>query len=400
MQLTLLYDHRFYRSADGIVFSAQNYNYTLFARRYLSVFERITILARIIDDHDQIRQGRFTEGDGVSVVPIGNWRGPIRFVLQQNRVLERLRNNIQPKSAVIMVVPGVLGTMAYANFCKSRPYGVEVIGDPYDVFAPHANNHPLRVLFRWWFARNLKRQCAGAVTAAYVTANALQQRYPPGPEAFTTHYSSIELTSEAFVDVPPVERVGRAKETFLLVHVGTMAQLYKAQDDLIYAVYFCVKNDFDVHLVLVGDGKHRVELEALAERLGLFGRVSFVGHLPAGDAVRQQLDQADLFVMPSRQEGLPRAMIEAMARGLPCIGTSIGGIPELLEAENLVPVNDRGALSQKIQEVLSNSERRKQMAERNLRVSGQYRAEILQARRETLYTHLKEKTAEWIQQTE
>jgi glycosyltransferase involved in cell wall biosynthesis len=399
MRLILLYDHRFYRDVNGIVFSAQNYNYSLFARRYLTIFDQVTILARVVDRHNYKRRGRFTEGDGVIVIPVGDWYGPFGFLFQRNAVINRLRAHIQPDSAVMMIVPGVLGTMAFADFQKiGQPYGVEVIGDPHDVFAPQASSHPLRSLFRWWFAHNLKQQCAHATAAAYVTSEALQKRYPPNPKAFTTYYSSIELTEEAFIETPPLQRIGVRKDAFTLVHVGTMAQLYKAQDDLIRAVYHCLAQGFNIRLILVGDGKHRVGLGGLVEKLGLSGHVCFCGQLPAGEAVRQQLDQADLFVMPSRQEGLPRAMLEAMARGLPCIGTNMGGIPELLEAENLVPVNDSAALAQKIQEVLLDSERRRRMAQRNWEVATCYRTEVLQVRRESLYTHLKERTFEWMQQ--
>lgn len=399
MRLTILYDHRFYRSADGVVFSIQNYNYPLFAARYLPVFDEVTILARVVARRNQERQGRHTEGPGVRVLAMGDWLGPAGFVRQRRAVRKRLRDYIPPDTAVIMLVPGILGTLAYADFAKrKRPYGVEVITDPYDVFAPQANSHPGRPFFRWWYARKLRQQCAGAAAAAYVTAAALQQRYPPHPDAFTTHYSSIELTAEAFIARPPLERVGRPKESFVLAHVGTMAQLYKAQDDLLRALHLCVTQGLDVRLILVGDGKHRAELAALAAGLGLAERVLFTGQLPAGAAVRQQLDQADLFVMPSRQEGLPRAMLEAMARGLPCIGARIGGIPELLEADNLVPVNDVAALADKIKAVLQDPARRARMAARNLEFVAQYRAELLQARRAALYTYLKGQTATWIKQ--
>jgi glycosyltransferase involved in cell wall biosynthesis len=180
-----------------------------------------------------------------------------------------------------------------------------------------------------------------------------------------------------------------------LIIVGTLAQLYKAPDILIEAVGACVQEGLDLELVLVGDGKHRQELELQAADCGLNGHVRFLGQLPAGDAVRAQLDQADLFVLPSRQEGLPRAMIEAMARALPCIGSTVGGIPELLLAEDLVPPDDAPALARKIREVVTDSTRMAHMSARNLKKAQEYRDEVLRERRTAFYRFVREKTKAW-----
>ncbi len=83
-----------------------------------------------------------------------------------------------------------------------RPYGAEVIADPYDVFAPGSVEHPLRAFFRWWFPRRLRRQCATATATAYVTAWALQRRYPPRPDGLSTSYSDVEVSGSAFVKQP------------------------------------------------------------------------------------------------------------------------------------------------------------------------------------------------------
>ncbi len=79
-----------------------------------------------------------------------------------------------------------------------------------------------------------------------------------------------------------------------------------------------------------------------------------------------ELDSADLFVSPSRQEGVPRAMIEAMARGLPCIGSSVGGTPETLPQEFLVPPNDRPRLAAEIMRVAANPNLMEAMSAQNL----------------------------------
>jgi glycosyltransferase involved in cell wall biosynthesis len=240
--------------------------------------------------------------------------------------------------------------------------------------------------------RQLREQCARACAVAYVTKEALQRRYLPGSGAFSTHYSSIELTDSAFVTSP---RKVQKKSSFTLINVGTMAQLYKRQDVLIDALENCAKNGIDVKLILVGDGKHRNELQVKVERMGLSSKVIFKGQLPAGEAIRNQFDQADLFILPSKTEGMPRAMIEAMARGLPCIGSNVGGIPELLPIEDMVSPGNVRVLSQKIQEVVSDPMRMARMSAQNLDKAKNYREEILRDRRLAFYQYLRKKTEEW-----
>jgi glycosyltransferase involved in cell wall biosynthesis len=99
-------------------------------------------------------------------------------------------------------------------------------------------------------------------------------------------------------------------------------------------------------------------------------RVAFLGELPGSAAVRQEFLKADLFILPSASEGLPRVVIEAMAVGLPCIATTVGGTPELLPPEDMVLPGDVDALTAKIQEITGNPERMRAMSARNLQVAG------------------------------
>jgi glycosyltransferase involved in cell wall biosynthesis len=128
----------------------------------------------------------------------------------------------------------------------------------------------------------------------------------------------------------------------------------------------------------------------LAKRLGVEDRTQFVPRLPSGEPVFDFLDSIDLFVMPSRAEGLPRALVEAMARGCPCIGSNIGGIPELLAPEDLVPPNNPEALAQKILEVTANPERMKAMSERNLARAKQFDPEVLRDARLAFYRYVRD----------
>ena len=169
-------------------------------------------------------------------------------------------------------------------------------------------------------------------------------------------------------------------------------------DVLIDAVATCCA-EADVELVIVGSGRHQLELEQRAKARGLGDRVRFRGQLITPLDVRAELDRADLFVLPSRQEGLPRAMIEAMARGLPCIGSTVGGIPELLAAEDMVPPNDASALARKIREVLADPSRLARMSVRNLAKAREYSLDVLTRRRERFYEHVRAQTEAWLKQS-
>ncbi|MEE3920664.1 glycosyltransferase [Micromonospora sp. BRA006-A] len=178
-----------------------------------------------------------------------------------------------------------------------------MIGDPYDVLAPGVVRHPLRPLLRTLSTRTLRRQCREAAAVAYETERRLQLRYPTLPTTPTAGISSVDLPPAAFVPHARPLRQPPAEPT--LVSVGSLEQLYKGIDTLISALALMPADGPRARLVHVGVGAYRPHLEQLAARSGVAGRVSFTGPLPDAEAVRRTLDSADLFVMPSRTEGLP-----------------------------------------------------------------------------------------------
>ncbi len=361
--------------------------------RYLEVFDEVRLLVRARPCAAPPEGWNRASGPGVGVVPVPDSVGPWGFVKDYTRIARTIRPALAEAEAVLLRVPCHIGGEVWRGLPPHRPYGVEVVADPWDAFSPGAVRHPLRPFFRWWFTRRLRAQCAGACAAAYVTERALQRRYPPGPDTFGAAYSDVELAPDSFASAPRTPPPSGARR---LVFVGTLAQLYKAPDVLLEALALCVHAGLDVRLSLVGEGRHRPELERRAAVLGVSDRVEFRGQLTSGALVRRELDQADLFVLPSRQEGLPRAMIEAMARGLPCIGSTVGGIPELLAASDLVPPDDARRLARTIRAVVTDRARMAQMSARNLERAREYSPERLARRRGHFYEHLRIRTQEWL----
>ncbi|HIK03580.1 MAG TPA: glycosyltransferase family 4 protein [Trichormus sp. M33_DOE_039] len=394
MNILVTLEHHFEQTPDGAVWTQTTFPHS-FWKRYLEVFENVRVVARVRAVDSVSPDYQRADGDRVSFIPLPDYVGLKQYLSQARQVEQTVKNAFVFGDAIIMRVSSQIANHLQPILDQHHyPYGVEVVADPYDVFAPNSVKHPLRPVFRLWFPRQLRRQCAGACAAAYVTEKALQHRYPPAKNAFSTHYSSVDLPDEVFVSAPRIPK--QEIHTFTIISVGTLAQLYKAPDVLIDAVAHCVQEGMKLKLVLVGDGKHRQELETRAAKLGLKECVDFRGQLPAGDAVRAALDQADLFVLPSHQEGLPRAMIEAMARGLPCIGSTVGGFPELIPPEDMVAPGNVTALAQKIREVVINPQRLAQMSTRNLQKAREYTEQVLRQRRFEFYLYLCNQTETWL----
>jgi len=397
MNLAVILEHRFLGTPDGAIWTSTTFAYP-FWRRYLEVFDSVRVVARVLDVPEAMNGWKRADGESVTFAPVPYYVGPQQFLLRCVKVIRALRRAVALEDAVILRVPSLLANWLAPHLSRRRqPFGLEVVGDPWDVFSPGAVRYPwpVRPIARWWFARELKEQCKTAATLAYVTQSSLQRKYPPRDNAFCTSYSTVELPKPAFGSGP--WRGNAVGSGFSLITVATLEQLYKGVDVLIDAIAQCVKGGLDVRLTVVGDGRHRGALEARCVRQGIEQRVRFLGQLPAGEPVRAQLDRADLFVLASRVEGLPRAMIEAMARGLPCIGTTVGGIPELLPPEDMVPPNDAWALAAKIAAVLNDPERMVQMSRRNYQKALEYREELLREKRLAFYRRVREITEEWHQ---
>ncbi len=393
MRVLVTSPSRFAITSDGNLWTPNpSQDYKLWSR-YLDVYDEVHLLVRAKSHSTAPKEWKIATGPGIKAVPIPFFIGPWEFIKNYINIRKTISKALVNVEAIQLRIPCTIATEVWRLLPSERPYGAEVIADPYDVFAPGSIKHPLRPVFRWLFPQELKQQCSQATAALYVTKQALQRRYPC-PNYSADGISDVCLSEANLVSTARPLR--QKASSVSLIFVGTMAQLYKAPDVLINAVSVCVQEGLDLKLIMVGDGKHRPELEAQAEMLGLKERIYFRGQLASSDAVRTELDRAELFVLPSYQEGLPRAMIEAMARALPCIGSTVGGIPELLPPEDMVPPGDVVALARKIREVVTDPERMARMSTRNLEIAKEYTDEVLQKQRIKFYRYVREQTQLWL----
>ena len=148
-----------------------------------------------------------------------------------------------------------------------------------------------------------------------------------------------------------------------IVSLGRLGE-NKGSRVLVQALAALVERHPDVRLVLAGDGD-RVTLAAEARRLGVEERVELPGWI--GPEQRAHvLSTARAFALPSREEGLPVSLLEAMAYGLPCVVTPVGGIPELFEDARhgyFVQPDDPAALADRLGRLLDDPETARRMGE-------------------------------------
>lgn len=147
----------------------------------------------------------------------------------------------------------------------------------------------------------------------------------------------------------------------LIVAVGRLERV-KGFDLLIDALARLNASGTEARLTLIGEGSERAALEQQARAMQVAQRVEFAGRLPR-EAVRARLHDADVFVLSSRSEGTPLALLEAMATGTACVAASVGGVPASAgTAARLVPPNDPAALDAAIAELLADPQARNEIA--------------------------------------
>ncbi|MCS7273701.1 MAG: glycosyltransferase [Fimbriimonadales bacterium] len=161
------------------------------------------------------------------------------------------------------------------------------------------------------------------------------------------------------------QEYGIQPDAVVVVHVGRFAG--SKNHSLLLQAFARLRCKQPVYLWLVGGGELLESMQQLARELGVAERVRFWG---VRSDVPALLNAADIFTLPSRYEGNPLSVMEAMAAGLPVVATAVGGVPELVEegvSGFLTPNEDVEALTAALQRLVDNAELRRQMGEAALR---------------------------------
>ena len=158
------------------------------------------------------------------------------------------------------------------------------------------------------------------------------------------------------------EKLGINEGKVVLTTVTNLEIPEKASgvEDIIHAISSFDSNTRQrVAVLVVGSGARMNHLRALAQSLSVDDTIRFLGYRTDVPTI---LKASDVFVLASHHEGSPIALLEAAASGCACIGSKTGGIPGILESECLFTPGDRMALASKLEELVTNPERRRKLA--------------------------------------
>lgn len=272
---------------------------------------------------------------GGEVVRLPYFQGIGQAAWRMPELLYRSLRIARGVDLVVVKLPGLVGTAGIVAAKLSRtPLAVHFVGDPEESVSDSVS---LRARLLKASAKRISQWAVRQADAVrYPTRTFLQEKYPAAHP--TREYWYTDASVIVVGEVPDTTSFIRGR----IVAIGSQERMYKGHDVLIKALATVREQVPGAHLVLVGNGACRRDLESLVDEMGLGDLVDFVDFLDGWAAVSEMIESAHVFAMPSMVEGLPRALLEAMSLGAPCVGSDVSGIPELLPPELLVP---RGAVA-------------------------------------------------------
>jgi len=380
---------------DGPIRVDDNENYYGIAhndemfKRYYAIADKIAAVIRLnkIKEEESIENLSKINISPFKVSEIPNISS-LKGILFENRDAKNIiKNAVLESDYIVARLPSMSGFIAIDYAKKyNKPYLTEIVACPWDAHWNHSLKGKLVAPIMYLKTKKRVRESKYSV---YVTNEFLQRRYPTNGRS--VNCSNVALTE--FNDDILVKRLDKISnmEKERKIVIGTTAAVnvrYKGQQYAIKALGELKKRgykNFEYQLVGAGDQSY---LKSMAKRYDVVDQVKFLGPMLHNE-VFDWLETIDIYVQPSRQEGLPRALIEAMSRGLPAFGANTAGIPELLESDFIFS-NTRGNIKEMCSILLGfTKEKMFLQAKRNFEESKRYDKDIIERHRKKFFIDFK-----------
>lgn len=392
MKLLVACDAWLYRTPDDKYWSPKIYNYNFF-KRYLDIFEEVKVVARVEQINYVTDQYMRVDGPCIEIYGIPSFHGPRQLATRFISIQICLIHAYECCDAALFRMPSQTAQMTLWYKPKKMPYAGEIVYDPYDDAIDKTHSIPLHFIYMM-ISNQLKKFCLKANGVSYVTTEVIQRHYPSKARIkgkntkkyFESTYSTITLSENSFTG----SRDYTNKKTLkIVISSVSMNSERKGEKIVIKTVKMCRERGYNVSAILIGDGTLRRSFEEYANSLSVKDSITFTGLLPSADAVREIMLKCDLFMFPTRAEGLPRGILEAMAIGLPVLSTPVGGIPEIIENKYLFDPFDVDSFTNMICYLLNNPEEMTKMSKKNFNISLKFKNNVLQEKRNVFYKKLR-----------
>lgn len=384
----MVQEEHFIKNDKGEIYATRVLNEKIF-NRYLEYFDEVIVFARVSKSNNVVKELKVNT-DRLSFVEIPDFRGPKEMLMKSIKIVSKFRKACSDAEVIFLRAPSMLTIFLYRFIPKNKITSVEfMMGATYfiedDSFIAKKVNKIID--------NEAKKLVKKANATLYVTEEALQKEYPPNAKAyedsnddyFTCGVSDVVIEKEYLFERLPMNS---ESNHFILISVGFMDSYRKGQHILIETVKILKDKGYSIELRLIGEGKKKEEFEQLAKRLGLEKEVLFLGKISSRETLFQQLKESDIFLLPSKLEGLPRVIIEALSASLPVIASDVNGNSELVQSELLVQDFEASNYSEKIQELIENPVFYNDISKENYQKALEYLPDKLDLKRRLFFEKL------------
>lgn len=396
MKIILFLEQRFF--IDNKKIYAEKVVNEEYINRYTRIFDEVVICAREVKQLPSSFIQKPIINRQISFLALPNVNST-NIIKNRRRIKQQIKNELNTADGFIIRAPSSISYIAY--YCikdMHKPIATELVADARVFFTINKSDFFLKNLLKHLLqnmAVGHERKLAWNSNAVlYVTKKYLQNLYPCKalkvdqkdsksiyvscsdvilkPEFYNSHFSKYD-----------------GKERFVICHTGSLSGENKGQRTVIEILERLMQNGFNCEVHFIGDGDNRVTFEQLAKDKKLENRIFFHGQISNFNEIKNIYSKAHLFLFPSISEGLPRALIEAMANSLPCLAYDVGGINELLPVQCLSKLNDKEGLYSKTEKMITNQKYREAQAIRNYFTSKDYEIINLNSIRDEFYKQFK-----------
>lgn len=359
-----------------------------YLQRYLKFFSKLTLCTRKnkIKTEEETKKMSACIGDNIEFNGIEELSlGSLLWGKDRKKIQENVSNN----DFIIIRLPSFIGIFACIEARKQKKnYLIEMVGCPFDALWNYGKLS--KKIVAPIFAILNKYELKRAKNVIYVSNKFLQRRYPTSGNYIACSDVNIETIENTNLEkrIKKINYKYKDKNTiYKFGIIGSLNVDYKGHKTAIQAMSK-LKNEIDFELHFLGSGNKSRWIE-MAKKYKIEDRLIFDGVLPHKE-VNKWLDDIDVYLIPSLTEGMPRALIEAMSRACPAIGSKVGGIPELLEEEMLIDKKDSDKLEIKIKELINSKEKMQEQAKINFNKSLEFEKIKLERKREQFYNKMLE----------